>query len=84
MKYEKGFPIYLPDDLQGCSVYIAGAKSENGKLVTSGGRVLGVTAVSENLHSAIEKAYSVVKTIRFENEYYRNDIGSRALTAFKE
>ena len=79
--YEKGFEITadkLPDNTD---IFIAGAKPENGRLLTSGGRVLGVTAVSENLETAIDDAYAAVKKVHFKNSYYRKDIGSRALEA---
>ena len=79
--YQKGFEITLPkDDL----IFVAGAKTQDGKLVTSGGRVLGVTAVAEDLKGAIAAAYEKVKTVRFENAYYRKDIGQRALKAKEE
>lgn len=82
-KYEKGFPISIPEDVSG-SVYVAGAKSSDGKLVTSGGRVLGVTAVGDTLAEAIEKAYERADRISFANAFYRRDIGARALKAYKE
>ena len=56
---------------------------EDGKLLTNGGRVLGATATDESLAGAIEKAYGIVKKISFDNAYYRNDIGQRALKAIK-
>ncbi len=82
-KYDSGFEIALPDDIEG-EVYVAGAKLENGKLLTSGGRVLGVTAIADTLENAIQKAYESVKKVKFDNIYYRNDIGSRALKAKEE
>ena len=78
--YEKGFPIRIPDDLTDC-VYVAGAKEQDGRLVTSGGRVLGVTAVAEDLPAALELAYARVGRIHFEHAYCRRDIGKRALAA---
>ena len=78
--YEKGFPITIPDaDWE--HVYVAGAKERDGQLVTSGGRVLGVTAVANTLPQALHDAYERVERIHFENEYYRRDIGQRALAA---
>ena len=68
----------------GAELYIAGAKCEDGKLLTSGGRVLGVTAVADTLQAAVDKAYEEVKKVRFANAYYRRDIGARALAAGKE
>ena len=78
-KYEKGYEITFNGDKE--NVFVAGAKLENGKLLTNGGRVLGVTAVAKDLKSAIEKAYEKVKTISFENAFYRKDIGQKALKA---
>ena len=78
--YEKGFPITIPADLD-AEVFVAGAKEREGRLVTSGGRVLGVTALGQTLPEALEKAYDAVKQIQFDNAYYRRDIGARALAA---
>ncbi len=74
--YEKGFEITMPE---GELIYVAGAAIEDGKLVTSGGRVLGVTAVAESLKLAIDKAYALAETVQFENAYFRRDIGKKAL-----
>ena len=79
-KYEKGFEISLPGDLKN-DVYVAGAILKDGKMVTSGGRVLGVTAVEEDLRSAVRAAYTKAERIGFANAYYRKDIGARALQA---
>ena len=79
-KYETGFPITIPDDLD-AEVFVAGAKLVDGKLKTSGGRVLGVTATGETLREAIDKAYSQAARVTFENAYCRKDIGARALKA---
>lgn len=78
--YEKGYPMDIPEKIQD-SVYVAGAAKKDGVLVTNGGRVLGATAVADSLDNAISQAYDMVRTIRFENAYYRNDIGQRALQA---
>ncbi len=77
-KYQKGFEISIPQDIEE-NVFVAGAKLDGEKLVTSGGRVLGVTAISNDLPSAINEAYSLVEKVSFENAYYRKDIGKRAL-----
>ena len=77
-KYETGFEITMPEDK---NIYVAGAKLKDGRLVTAGGRVLGVTETAETIAEAIDKAYQTVKTISFENAYYRTDIGKRALMA---
>ena len=76
--YEKGFEITLGVK---DGVYVAGAKKENGKLLTNGGRVLGVTATAPTLKEAIDKAYKKVQKIGFKNAYYRKDIGKKALLA---
>ena len=76
--YEKGYEITMEDK---DGVYVAGAKLENGKLLTNGGRVLGVTATAPTLKEAICKAYKKVEKVHFDNQYYRKDIGQRALKA---
>ena len=81
--YEKGFEITIPDDIF-ADTYIAGAKLTNGRLVTSGGRVLGVVSIDDTLKGAIESSYAKVKKIHFENSYCRSDIGARALKAREE
>ena len=78
--YERGFELMIPDGIKD-SVFVAGAKSEGGKLLTNGGRVLGATATAKTLKEAIDGAYSLVEQIHFENAYYRRDIGKRALMA---
>lgn len=78
--YEKGYEISIPESIKD-DVYVAGATLKDGKLLTSGGRVLGVCAVEKSLSGAIDKAYEKVKKIHFENEYYRHDIGVRAMKA---
>ena len=78
--YEKGYPISIPGEIAS-HVYVAGAAQKDGQLVTSGGRVLGVTAVANSLKDAIREAYAMAETIQFDNRYYRHDIGARALEA---
>ncbi|MBQ9273034.1 MAG: phosphoribosylamine--glycine ligase [Mogibacterium sp.] len=82
VSYEKGYEIEIPEDVLPC-VYVAGAAEEDGKLVTSGGRVLGVTAVEPTLADAVESAYDMLDRIDFANKYYRADIGQRALRALR-
>lgn len=82
-KYGKGFEITIPDELSE-SVYVAGATLKDGKLLTSGGRVLGAVATAPVLKSAIDSAYGMVEKIRFENAYFRRDIGKKALAAFEK
>ena len=81
--YEKGFEMDIPQDIAD-SVFVAGAKKDGDKLLTNGGRVLGVTAIADTLENAIKASYSKVKKISFENAYYRNDIGQKALKAISE
>ncbi len=78
--YEKGFEISIPEDISG-NVYVAGASLADGKLLTSGGRVLGVTDTADTLDKAIKGAYSLAEKIHFDNAFYRRDIGKRALMA---
>ncbi len=82
-KYETGFEITLPVCGANEDIYIAGAKREGDKLVTSGGRVLGAVATAEDLKSAVEAAYALAGRISFQNAYMRHDIGKRALAALK-
>ncbi len=77
--YEKGFEITLPENDK--LIFIAGAKEADGKLLTNGGRVLGVVELADTLPEAIEAAYAAVKTVNFDNAFYRNDIGKKALEA---
>lgn len=79
-KYESGFELKMDGSVKD-SVYVAGAKCENGRLLTAGGRVLGVTATADTLENAIKKAYERVNKVEFENAFYRKDIGARALKA---
>lgn len=78
--YEKGYEITIPTDIEN-KVFVAGAKMQDGKLLTNGGRVLGVTNIADTLELAIEKSYLDVEKIKFDNAYYRKDIGQRALKA---
>ncbi len=76
--YKSGYEIKMknPDN-----VFVAGAKIDGDKLVTAGGRVLGVTETASCLEDAIKKAYESVKGVSFENAFYRKDIGKKALQA---
>ncbi len=78
--YEKGYEITVDADCTG-EIYIAGAKTESGKLLTNGGRVLGVVATADTLADAVERSYAQVEKVHFGNAYYRRDIGQRALQA---
>jgi len=83
LSYEKGYEITIPTELLD-STYVAGATLKDGKLLTSGGRVLGVTSIANTLKEAITDSYKKVENINFENRYFRNDIGSKALKAGEE
>lgn len=78
--YEKGYEITVDADCQG-EIYIAGAKRERDRLLTNGGRVLGVVTTAETLADAVKQSYAQVEKVHFENAYYRRDIGARALAA---
>ena len=81
-KYQSGYEITVEDGIE-AEVYVAGAKLEDGKILSAGGRVLGVTAVGDTLAGAIDKAYANVPKVSFANAFYRHDIGAKALKALK-
>ena len=83
LSYEKGYEITIPAETKP-HVFVAGARLEDGKLLTSGGRVLGVTAVADTLPAAVKEAYAMADTIGFGNKYCRRDIGRRALSAIRD
>ena len=80
-KYDTGYEISLggAPETENVFVYQAGTKWNDGRLVTSGGRVLGVTAVAKTPREAQRAAYDAVRQVRFDNAFYRRDIGERAL-----
>ena len=80
--YKSGFEIKMDPSVED-SVYFAGAKLADGKLLTAGGRVLGVTARAASLEDALSAAYEKVDKVHFDGAYYRHDIGARALAAKK-
>lgn len=85
VSYEKGKVITLPETLpSNVTLYHAGDRLENSRLVTSGGRVLGVTATASTLKEALADAYAAAGTIRFEDVFMRHDIGRRALAVREE
>ena len=80
--YKKGFEMtFTPEAL--AATYVAGAKLQDGKLVTSGGRVTGTTAIADSLEEAVKEAYRLSDGVKFEGAYRRSDIGRRALQALK-
>lgn len=83
-KYETGKEISGLDEkgqLENAMVFHAGTKLENEKLLTSGGRVLGITTVADNLKTAIDNAYDSIKSVSFEKMHYRKDIGQKAINS---
>ena len=82
--YEKGKVMTLPETTPAnVTIIHAGSKLVDGQLVTSGGRVLGVTATAPTLAEALKDAYAATETIEFEGKYMRHDIGQRALAAME-
>lgn len=77
--YSKGKVIYGLENIQPALVFHAGTSQERNQIVTSGGRVLGVTSLGPDIATAIETVYKVIPNIRFEGCHYRRDIGYRAL-----
>lgn len=82
LSYEKNKKIII-NKLKYSDIFYSGVKSVNGSLFSNGGRVLSITSVSDNLEQAITNVYQDVKNIEFENMYYRNDIGQKALKNIK-
>ena len=80
--YKKGFEITMTAEAAGAT-YVAGGALKDGKLVTSGGRVTGTTAIAGSLEEAIKEAYRLSDGVKFEGAYRRSDIGQRALQAGK-
>lgn len=84
-KYQKGFEIagIKEAEAEGAVVYHSGTATQESKLVTSGGRVLGVTATGKTLAKAIDNTYNAVKNINFKKMYFRMDIGQKGLKHIK-
>lgn len=80
LSYEKGYPISFPEKVRE-KIFFAGAVEKDGKLLTNGGRVLGVTETAPTLMEAMDLSYEDVDQIHFENAFFRKDIGQRALKA---
>lgn len=83
VSYQSGFELTLPEAKEGEYIFVAGAKKEGEKLLSAGGRVLGVTATADTLQGAIDRAYALAKQVKFENGFMRADIGKRALQAYE-
>ena len=82
LSYEKGFEITMTEEAD-AHTFVAGAKLDGGKLLTSGGRVTGTTAIADSLEDAIKEAYRIADGVQFNNAYRRSDIGQRGLAAYK-
>ena len=80
--YKKGFEITMTEEAA-AATFVAGGALKDGKLVTSGGRVTGTTAIADSLEEAIREAYRLSDGVKFEGAYRRSDIGRRALQAWK-
>ena len=80
--YQNGYEIVIPEEIRD-TVFVAGAKLDGERLLSAGGRVLGVTAVEKTLDAAIKSSYEKVSKIKFDNAHYRRDIGARAMQALK-
>ena len=80
VKYRKGLPMTMTEEAA-AHTYVAGAKLQDGVLLTSGGRVTGTTAVADTLADAVQEAYYLARGVEFEGAYRRSDIGRRALAA---
>lgn len=80
-QYESGCPLAFPADREDLKIFVAGAREQDGVLVSAGGRVLGITAMADTLADAVEKAYAAVDQVAFRNGFCRRDIGARALRA---
>ena len=83
--YEKGKVMTFEDNLaDNVVIYHAGSKLQDGKLVTNGGRVLGVTARANSLAQALKDAYKATDSVQFEGKYMRSDIGKKALAVLED
>ena len=80
VKYRKGLPMTMTEEAAE-HTYVAGARLQDGVLLTAGGRVTGTTAVADTLAEAVEEAYRLARGVEFEGAYRRSDIGRRALAA---
>jgi phosphoribosylamine--glycine ligase len=79
--YEKGIEIegFAAAEAGGAKVFHAGTRFKQGRIASSGGRVLGVTAAGSNLRAALDTAYGAVDKLSFPRAHFRKDIGARAL-----
>ena len=73
--YEKGKEIFGLENIDGSLAFHAGTKTENGKIVSNGGRVIAMTSYGENFDEAIKKSYQNIDKLCFDKMYFRKDIG---------
>ena len=83
-RYNKGMEVNGLSKINDSIVFHAGTKIQDGKILTSGGRVINVVGVDEHLDEAIKKAYLLAEKINFENKFYRKDIGSKAFKYYNK
>ena len=83
VSYEKGVEISMTEEAA-AHAYVAGAQQKDGRLVTSGGRVMGLTATAPTLKEAIAEAYRLTEGVSFRTKYMRSDIGARAMRALED
>jgi phosphoribosylamine--glycine ligase len=83
LPYTKGVPIRLPENHQDTVIFHAGTEISEGQLLSTGGRVLGITSEGKTLHEAREKAYALVDQIDFPKAHFRRDIGVKGLNSSK-
>jgi phosphoribosylamine--glycine ligase len=84
-KYEKGKVITgleMLKDRKDIMVFHAGTSFQNGNIVTSGGRVMGVTSLGKDINDAVKRVYSAIELINFEGMHYRKDIAKRAIQRY--
>jgi phosphoribosylamine--glycine ligase len=73
--YKKGYPITGIDDVEGSVVFHSGTAVKDGEIVTNGGRVIAVSSYGENKEDALQKSFKEAQKIKFQDKYFRSDIG---------
>ena len=73
--YDKGYEITGLEDIKDAVAFHAGTAQKDGKILTNGGRVLGITATAPTLDEAIDKAYTAIHMVQFDKAHFRTDIG---------
>jgi phosphoribosylamine--glycine ligase len=84
-EYKTGFPIKIGKiDSSDCQIFDSGTSSNNGELITNGGRVLSIVCQDKDFDKVFEKAYKNLKEIHFDGIYFRNDIGHQVRKNFSK